>query len=301
MRGALPMILAGALASAPLPAAAQAPDPAPAAQAAPQSCLLSAREVATNFVQEFYLEGETRAAFMNWVSPDYIQHNPFAVSGREAAIRFLEDARKAHPQRTARIHRVIASDDLVLFHIESHDTPGDRGAAVIDIFRVKDCKVIEHWGVHQPVPESTVNGHDMFNSVEIRTSGKVSEPCTLSARQVADGFVPLLYGQGKVREAYETWVHPDYQQHNPYAQNGRDAAIAFLEPFYEKNPQHTMSVYRVIVSDGYIAVHLVGRPTPDARGAAAVDILRVDNCKIVEHWDVTQAIPETSANDNSMY
>ena len=302
MHRALSMIVAGALAlSFPAPAFAAHQDEAAASADMPQSCLLSAREVATNFVTDFYLEGKTREAFMDWVSPDYIQHNPFAVSGREEAMTFLEGARKAYPERTARIHRVIASDDLVVFHIESHDTPGDLGTAVIDIFRVKDCKVIEHWGVVQPVPESSVNGHDMFNSVEIRTTGKVSQPCTLSARQVADGFVPLLYGQGKVREAYETWVNPDYQQHNPHAQNGRDAAIAFLEPFYQKNPQHKMSVYRVIVSDGYIAVHLVGRPTPDAPGAVAVDILRVDNCKIVEHWDVTEPVPETSANDNGMY
>ena len=123
--------------------------------------------------------------------------------------------------------------------------------------------------------------------------------CT--TREVADGFIPLFYEQGKVREAYETWVAEDYKQHNPNATDGRDAAIAFLEPFYERNPTHRMTVKRVLVDGDLFAVHLHGQTGPNDRGAAAVDILRVENCKIVEHWDVTQAVPETSANDNGMF
>jgi len=123
--------------------------------------------------------------------------------------------------------------------------------------------------------------------------------CT--TRTVANGFIPLFYEQGKVREAYETWVAEDYKQHNPNATDGRDAAIAFLEPFYQRNPTHRMTVYRVLVDGDLFAVHLRGQTGPDDRGAAAVDILRVKDCKIVEHWDVTQAVPETSANKNGMF
>ena len=123
--------------------------------------------------------------------------------------------------------------------------------------------------------------------------------CT--TRDVANGFIPLFYEQGKVREAYETWVAEDYRQHNPNATDGRDAAIAFLEPFYQRNPNHKMTVYRVLVDGDLFAVHLRGHDGPDDPGAAAVDILRVKDCKIVEHWDVTQKVPETSANRNGMF
>ena len=126
-------------------------------------------------------------------------------------------------------------------------------------------------------------------------------PKTCTTRDVADGFIPLFYEQGKVREAYETWVAADYKQHNPNATDGRDAAIAFLEPFYQRNPTHRMTVKRVLVDGDLFAVHLHGQAGPDDRGAAAVDILRVKDCKIVEHWDVTQAVPEKSANPNGMF
>ena len=126
-------------------------------------------------------------------------------------------------------------------------------------------------------------------------------PKTCTTRDVANGFIPLFYEQGKVREAYETWVAADYKQHNPNATDGRDAAIAFLEPFYQRNPTHRMTVKRVLVDGDLFAVHLHGQTGPDDRGAAAVDILRVKDCKIVEHWDVTQAVPEKSANPNGMF
>lgn len=125
--------------------------------------------------------------------------------------------------------------------------------------------------------------------------------CSPSIREIADGFKSLFYEQGKVREAYETYVAEDYIQHNPHAQNGRDAAIAFLEPIFANNPQHRMTVHKLIVEDPYIVVHLHGQSSPDDLGAAAIDILRVENCKIVEHWDVTQAVPETTANGNGMF
>jgi len=125
--------------------------------------------------------------------------------------------------------------------------------------------------------------------------------CGRTIEEIASGFVSLFYDQGRVREAYETYVAEDYIQHNPHATDGRDAAIAFLEPFYERNPTHRMTVHRVIVQDPYIVVHLHGQTGPQDRGAAAIDILRVENCLIAEHWDVTQPVPETSANENGMF
>jgi len=137
------------------------------------------------------------------------------------------------------------------------------------------------------------------NSQQTATSRDDAAPGCI--RQVAQGFKTLFYDQGRVREAYETYVAEGYRQHNLMAQDGRAAAIAFLEPIYAANPQHRMTVHRMIVEDPYIVVHLHGQSSADDLGAAAVDILRVENCRIVEHWDVTQAVPATSVNGNGMF
>jgi len=303
MRSALTTLVAGALASAgvaSLPAIAAEPAAATSTKTSAQACTLNARQVVERFIPLFYEQKNAKLAFETWVHPGYIQHNPNAATGRDAAVGFLQPFFDANPQAKYTVHRVIASDGLVAVHNEAQFDPDGPSSAVVDIFRVSNCKIVEHWDVIQEVPADSPNGNGMFKTVETNFTSKKAEPCTLSTRDVADAFVPLLYGQGKVREAYMNWVHPDYQQHNPHAENGRDAAIDFLEPFYIRNPTHRMIVYRVIVEDDLIAVHLHGKTREQDLGAVAVDILRVDNCKIVEHWDVTQPVPEKSLNDNGM-
>ncbi len=126
-------------------------------------------------------------------------------------------------------------------------------------------------------------------------------PCRLKPREVVTRFVTTLYVDRRVREAFETWVDPGYIQHNPLAQSGRDAAIGFLEPFFAQHPDIRYSIKRIIADGNLVAVHSHGRFATDDRGIAVVDILRVEGCKVVEHWDVVQAVPDKSANPNGMF
>jgi predicted SnoaL-like aldol condensation-catalyzing enzyme len=58
--------------------------------------------------------------------------------------------------------RAVAEGDLVVTHSLLKTSPQDRDTAVADIFRLEDGKVVEHWDVLQPVPESAANDHPMF-------------------------------------------------------------------------------------------------------------------------------------------
>jgi predicted SnoaL-like aldol condensation-catalyzing enzyme len=128
-----------------------------------------------------------------------------------------------------------------------------------------------------------------------------ADECKLKPKQVVTKFMNELYLEKRVREAFETWVDPGYIQHNPMAQTGRDAAIAFLEPFFKSHPDASYEIKRVIADGNLVAVHSHAVFTAGERGLAIVDILRVDHCKIAEHWDVAQPVPEKSANTNGMF
>ena len=128
-----------------------------------------------------------------------------------------------------------------------------------------------------------------------------ADQCRLTPKEVVTQFMTKFYVDKQVREAFETWVEPGYIQHNPMAQTGRDAAIAFLEPFFKSHPDINYSIKRVIADGNLVAVHSHAVFNPGERGLAIVDILRVDGCKIAEHWDVAQPVPETTANDNGMF
>jgi predicted SnoaL-like aldol condensation-catalyzing enzyme len=128
-----------------------------------------------------------------------------------------------------------------------------------------------------------------------------ADECRLTPKEVVTRFITKLYLDKQAREAFETWVEPGYIQHNPLAKTGRDAAIAFLEPFFQSHPDASYSIKRIIADGNLVAVHSHAKFSADDRGLAVVDILRVDHCKIAEHWDVAQPVPEKSANTNGMF
>jgi predicted SnoaL-like aldol condensation-catalyzing enzyme len=125
--------------------------------------------------------------------------------------------------------------------------------------------------------------------------------CSLQPKQVVTKFMTQFYVDKKVREAFEAWVDPGYIQHNPLAETGRDAAVKFLEPFFATHPDIHYTIARIIADGNLVAVHSHGVFAQGDRGIAIVDILRVEGCKVMEHWDVVQAVPEKSANQNGMF
>jgi len=128
-----------------------------------------------------------------------------------------------------------------------------------------------------------------------------ADECRLKPKEVVTKFMTEFYLEKRVREAFETWVEPGYIQHNPLASTGRDAAIAFLAPFFRGHPDAVYSIKRIIADGNLVAVHSHAKFAAGDRGLAVVDILRVEHCKIAEHWDVAQPVPEKSANSNGMF
>jgi predicted SnoaL-like aldol condensation-catalyzing enzyme len=112
-------------------------------------------------------------------------------------------------------------------------------------------------------------------------------------------FVRLYYDEMKVREAFERYVHPDYMQHNPAVVDGREAAIAHLERLLAL-PTVSMDVRRVLVDGDYAVAHLIGRQGPEDPGHALMNIFRMEDGVIVEHWDVAQPIPAQTASGRGM-
>jgi len=129
---------------------------------------------------------------------------------------------------------------------------------------------------------------------------------SLSVREVATRFIELFHHQDNPVDAFMCWVHPDYIQHNPNAPTGRDATLEVLAAAVRNNPELTHDVKRVIHGDaeggeGLVAVHHHFRRRKDERGWAVVDILRIKDGYVVEHWDVMQEVPEAAKNDNGMF
>jgi predicted SnoaL-like aldol condensation-catalyzing enzyme len=92
-----------------------------------------------------------------------------------------------------------------------------------------------------------------------------------------------------------------YIQHNPQAQNGPEAFIGFVHWLRGEFPELQLDIKRVIAEGDLVVTHSHLTLVPGEPGRALADFFRLENGKVVEHWDVIQDIPTESANDNGMF
>ncbi|AKP87603.1 MULTISPECIES: nuclear transport factor 2 family protein [Achromobacter] len=122
-----------------------------------------------------------------------------------------------------------------------------------------------------------------------------------SNKDIVLAFFRMMFQDREIDEAVRLYVGKNYIQHNPYMRDGVEPMVDFFPHYFEQHPQATVDIKRVIAEGDLVMIHNLWRESPEDRGQAVVDIFRVENGKIVEHWDVSQEIPENPANKNGMF
>ena len=130
--------------------------------AAEKNGIAKNKEMVTLFYNLAFRDLKFEEAFARYAGDTYIQHNPLIPDGKEPVVKFLNDFVKVHPMAQNEIKRVIAEGDLVVLHVLSKEHPEDRGRAIVDIFRVENGKIVEHWDVIQSIPVKAANNNTMF-------------------------------------------------------------------------------------------------------------------------------------------
>ena len=125
-------------------------------------------------------------------------------------------------------------------------------------------------------------------------------PLAEQNRNLVLSFYDDFFNQHQVDHAAKV-VAGDYKQHNPYVADGKKPFVSYFKGFFKENPQSRARIIRSAVDGDLVWVQVHSTKNPADRGEAVVDIFRVQNGKIVEHWDVIQEIPEESANRNTMF
>jgi len=116
-------------------------------------------------VVEFYEKAINQKDFeaaSKYMGPRYTQHNPMAADGPGGFQGFLQFLRARYPDSHSKIKRVFADGDYVILHVHAVREPGTRGSAVVDIFKLENGKIVEHWDVIQEIPGKAANANGMF-------------------------------------------------------------------------------------------------------------------------------------------
>jgi predicted SnoaL-like aldol condensation-catalyzing enzyme len=149
MRHHVALILSAALALGPVAAGADGPQ----------------QEAKKKIVVDFYEKAINQKDFeaaSKHLGARYTQHNPNAADGPEGLKAFLGFLKEKFPGSKSEIKRVFADGDYVILHVHAVREPGARGNAIVDIFKLENGKVVEHWDVVQPIPEKAANSNGMF-------------------------------------------------------------------------------------------------------------------------------------------
>jgi len=119
-------------------------------------------------------------------------------------------------------------------------------------------------------------------------------------KKLVIAFYQKLIGE-KDLPAARRFMGERYVQHSPYATDGHEGVAEFVADFKQRFPRHHYDVKRVIAEGDYVVLHLHGKEGLFPHGEAVIDIFRVVDGRVVEHWDVIQALPEKSRNPNTPF
>ena len=113
-------------------------------------------------------------------------------------------------------------------------------------------------------------------------------------------FYDQFFNRHQVEQAARV-VADDYKQHNPDVPDGKAPFVGYFTGYFEDNPQSRARIVRSATDGDLVYLHVHSTTGPQDLGQAVVDIFRVENGIIVEHWDVIQEVPAKAANDNTMF
>lgn len=120
------------------------------------------KKIALAFFEKALNEFDPAAAVALYGGKYYRQHDPMIEDGFEGMSKFIFWIRDNYPRARMRVKRIFADGEFVIIQSNWIRVPGQRGEAAVDIFRLDRGKVVEHWDVIQPIPETAANNNTMF-------------------------------------------------------------------------------------------------------------------------------------------
>lgn len=244
-------------------------------------------------------------AFMATASDPYVQHSPDLPDGWKPVWDLLADRPEGFSSTTMQWMGkagFLDSGDFLVMLREVNRADGTPPSKIVDLLRFdEEGKYAEHWDIRQPLSEATASGRSETAAADEFEDKPVNydEETEKKNAKVVVRFLNQAFNLGQLDEALDELVYEGYVQHNPFIADGVDAV---KQVFAEgKIPALHYDIKYVLPQNDLVVVY--SKVTSSQGTSAVVDILRVRDGKLVEHWDVVQAVPseDDMPHNNGMF
>lgn len=251
--------------------------------------------IARGFYQHVIVE-KNLSKFDDYVGSSYLQH----ATGYADGVQPLRDemVRNAASSDKVQILRVVADGPYAALH--SLWTVGTQQVLYVDLWRIENGKLVEHWDQFQNVPATALNTNTLYAGPDAnplsaqdleRNRGRA-----LAVLKTFDNLADL--------SPVRNFLADGYIQHNPSVADGKAAFLQMLTDLGATGYRSRTTIAKSLAFGDMVLVHsrVVDAANPADLGTGAMDIFRFDaDGRIVEHWDVLESLTGTSLNANDPF
>jgi predicted SnoaL-like aldol condensation-catalyzing enzyme len=236
-------------------------------------------------ITELFVQLDPDAVFRHW-HEELVQHSPIVPDDRAGLRSTIVQLRtvglKYH------IDRAIADGNWVVLH--AHCDGVSQHLVAFNLFRVQDDRIIEHWEVVQPEIKETVSGRSMFDGpIQVADLERTDENRELVRQLIEEVFI------GGDESALGSFFNGDELiQHSPEIGDG----VAALRAMYGQGREYK-KLHLVVCEGNFAYAQSEGRV--GSKAYAFNDLFRMDQGKIVEHWDTVGEVPDILPHNNSLF
>ena len=256
---------------------------------------MNLKEHATKFLTAVATyDDKTVATFL---PENHVQHNPNLKDGKQPFVDFMtvlkENQVKLTPVRLFQDGNYIITQAVA----DNAQPFGAEKMVIFDIWKFDDAgKLVEHWDCMQANTLPNPSGRTLTDgSIEVKDMEKTSE----NKKNISE-FITKATQATKPEDLgllINTYFNPEFKQHNPGAGDGING---MFEGFQNGGLGFSFTKLHQVFGEGNFVL-TVSEGTNFGKPSAFYDLFRLEDGKIIEHWDIIQDIPENSANANTMF
>lgn len=240
-------------------------------------------------------DGNAKEALDKYIGSRYTQHSTGVADGKEGFLDFFIPFLERNPVRDIHVIRSIEDGQYVFVHVHQSLNNGQYYYVTADIFDTdENDKIVEHWDVIQEEVRETASGRSMVDGpTEIQDLDK-----TESNRSLITEFCNEILVGGHYEKIMNFISTDEYAQHNPEVEDGISGFQKFAKELSEKGKQMKyIKVHKILVQGNFATT--LSNVKINEEEWCYIDIFRIKENKIVEHWDVQEQIGPKETWNNS--